>query len=895
MIDKFLALGASAGSGKTFALAIRYIALLYMGANPSRVLTLTFTNKAANEMRERISNILSDLENKELELSVLSKTLGVSTKELLAKKNDIYNKFLKSDIKISTIDSFVSSILRKFSFYFGINPDFEVDFSIDEEELKKIFIKNIKKSNKYKSLIKFLSVIEENSMFEIFDNLYAYDFVYDEDEVENSNTDYKKNFYRIKEHFLNCEGLSNSAKKALNDNEILELLNKTWMSKDSLKEYSYFKKCHNEQVDVYFAELKKDFLEYLLGYEKNVFKKIFEFYEIYLQSKLEYSKRYNKLSFDDMSYFVSKLMLENINKEFFYFRLDARIDHILLDEYQDTSFKQFEILKPLISEIISGFGASEFKTFFYVGDVKQSIYRFRGANSLIFDYTKDLFRVNLNNLDTNYRSSKGVVEFVNKVFETKIKDYIPQIADQTKSGYIEYISDEDIKENVLKSLKSLLDKGAAHSDIAVLVENNKEAKELQEYITDKIKNISIATEPNIVLSKSKSVKPVVEYLKYIYFKEMIHKTNFNALIGEEFDYKKEFEYTESITDNIKKIIQVYELSVDDNLLKFIEFSYSFDDFEELLFNIESISQKEIFDSSNKIKILTIHKSKGLEFDHVIIMDSLSSRIPSNRKKILYKYDGIRLEKIFFKIKGRGNVDSEYNNATQLEKQNEYIDKLNKYYVAFTRAKNSLIICAKKEKSNFDFLEIDDFSLGNIEVKQKQETKKLEFEYESKFYGLQNVKKDNKSDREVKNLDKINFGTSLHYMLEMMGDLNPENLKSASNAMSNRFCNILSDLALEDISKRVKNLVLNKEFINLIKDAKIYKEYPIYDNTSVSYIDLLIEKDDEVIILDYKTGIFSDKYTNQLSNYKNLFKSKTSKKIITKLCFINKDQIKIINT
>lgn len=898
MFTRLLALQASAGSGKTFALAIRYICLLYQGANPAGILTLTFTNKSANEMKERISKILKNLETHEVELDVISKELELSKQQVLDKQTKIYDNFIRSDIKISTIDSFVGSILRKFSFYFGINPHFGIDFSLNSKELTTIFLQQCHKNSLYPSLIKFLSHIDTQSMFDIFDNLYAYDYHYNSKKNSFINQEeYKKSFYKLREYILNTN-VSTAGIKAMKDGDILSIISRTWMGKESLKDYAYFKKIYTSEMDIYFDDMKQEFLEYILKYEQSMLSNIFQFYDIYLQSKLIYNRQNNKLTFDDVSYFVSKLLLNHINKEFFYFRLDAKVDHILLDEYQDTSFGQFEILSPLIEEIVSGQGVKDFKTFFYVGDVKQSIYRFRGANALIFEYTKELFDVKLSNLGTNYRSLYKVVEFVNSVFQDKIKGYIPQIPYHKNGGYVEYNSSEDIKELVSNKLKYILDCGANESDIAILVEKNKDAKELQEYINETLPDIQVTTEPNVALLESKSVKPLVEYLKYLYFQTNIHKINFNVLIGREFD--SEVELCDDMKNLIstplliKNAIKTFDLSVDDNLLKFIELSYHFGDYESFLFNLDDISQKEIFSSKNKIKILTIHKSKGLEFDHVILMDSLAISKKQRPKKILYGYDGIKMNKVFYNIKARENIDKEYQNIKEIEQTNEYIDNLNKYYVGLTRAKNSIIMCAKESKSNFEFLGIDKFWDGKIQVKSKIErNKEVEFGYESQSYGLQNSSKTTAFVSEVKNLENINFGIALHYMLEMMGDFSLSNIDNAYMATKNRFANMLSVEQLQDIKNRVECLMVDEHFVELIANAKIYKEYPIYTIDKNYQIDLLIEKENKVIIVDYKSGKFNDSYIEKLEQYK-MYLSKTFKqKINLELCFISKDSIRFI--
>ncbi len=113
--EPFLSLEASAGSGKTYALSVRYISLLFLGVNPNRILTLTFTNKAANEMKGRIAEVLKDLENRS-ELDEICKQSGLDKDEILKQKPKILQSFLKDELLISTIDSFFAKILTKILF-----------------------------------------------------------------------------------------------------------------------------------------------------------------------------------------------------------------------------------------------------------------------------------------------------------------------------------------------------------------------------------------------------------------------------------------------------------------------------------------------------------------------------------------------------------------------------------------------------------------------------------------------------------------------------------------------------------------------------------------------------------------------------------------------------------
>ena len=152
-MKKYLALKASAGSGKTFALTVRYITLLLLGAKPNEILTLTFTNKAANEMSERIYKTLLTLGDDEAYLSAIEKQSGLSKQEILGKKGFLVKSFSSATLSIFTIDKFVNKILREFCGYIGISDDFEIKED-DIEALSMKFLQSLN-STQFETLIDF--------------------------------------------------------------------------------------------------------------------------------------------------------------------------------------------------------------------------------------------------------------------------------------------------------------------------------------------------------------------------------------------------------------------------------------------------------------------------------------------------------------------------------------------------------------------------------------------------------------------------------------------------------------------------------------------------------------------------------------------------------------------
>ncbi|PTB83346.1 recombinase RecB, partial [Sulfurovum lithotrophicum] len=174
----------------------------------------------------------------------------------------------------------------------------------------------------------------------------------------------------------------------------------------SLGEHSWFKKVANDEIEGLYAYLKIELAKWAEAREVIVLQSLFKIYDYYRNANISTAKASGVLSFDDLTYFTYRLLHESISKEFLYFKIDSKFKHILLDEFQDTSTLQFLLLQPLIDEIFSGHGQSEFKSFFYVGDTKQSLYRFRGGVEELFDKVAERYGVDILPMDTNYRSAK---------------------------------------------------------------------------------------------------------------------------------------------------------------------------------------------------------------------------------------------------------------------------------------------------------------------------------------------------------------------------------------------------------------------------------------------------------------------------------------------------------
>ncbi len=865
-MKKYLALKASAGSGKTFALTVRYITLMLLGAKPNEILTLTFTNKAANEMSERIYKTLLTLGDDEAYLSAIVEQSDLSKQEILGKKSFLVKSFSNATLSIFTIDKFVNKILREFCGYIGISDDFE----IKEDDIEALSMKFLQSLNatQFETLIDFSHYEKKkfNSIFELFKNLLEKNETVDILNIDAKLIDLQKQSvlefaFKIKEQISNCNGASASAIKAVDFETFDELFGRTWLEKDTLADYSYFKKCANETIESYFSNLKDEIAIYYklrAGYSLS---KLFELYLMFKDFKFTFNKNKNYLEFNDISNLVYELLSTKIDKDFLYFRLDSSFSHILMDEFQDTSLLQYRILEPLIKEILSG-DQTKFKTFFYVGDTKQSIYRFRGGKRELFDYvanTNKLLEVEV--LNTNYRSCENVISYVNSLFlNIPNYEYFEQES-VSKGGYIEVIVDEkldedDKYENIASKIAQLLKEGVNSNDIAILTYTNDDVLNLYYYLKQKFPSLKISTEMTSKLINQQNVKAVINAIKYHYFKEEIYKENLNALIGKpilnEVDLTIELE-EKSIQEVIKELASKLKI-IDENIIKLIEVSSVFSNIVDFVYEIDKLDSNMENSESVGLQILTIFKSKGLEFNTVILLDRIK-RKNVDKSSLLFEYDSVQLKNIFYKIKGYENYNKDYEKALSKEKALSIEDEINILYVALTRAKNNMIIFKKEKSSVFDILNMKPTQIGTI-IESQNISKNYE-KVEKVLYTPMNLGTQEKQISKEKEFDENHlkakyFGLATHYCLEMMNEFNSDNLLYSLNLAKTRYSNFLDELDFIDIKNRLSLLVKNEKFLSLIKNSEFITEQSLVYKEEIKIIDLLLFKEGNYYIIDYKT-------------------------------------------
>ena len=421
-----IVVAAPAGSGKTEKLARRYIALLKGGSQPERILAITFTEKAAAEMKERILKILRK-EYPQLYLSISAKI------------------FL---MRIQTIHSFCLTLLRRFSFEMGLDPNFEImdpaDLELAGESIASALDSitlNEKDAlreellvlaaqlgwNKLKTSIRALFDLRPASLRVVFSAPDVSGLEKSRKEalaVCLSSGGLGKEF----EPAFAAPGLDGILSVLENNRELF--LTDKMSARKKLPSGSGFK------ID------KESYLEFTLkmrawyiSLKKLVYvSEMISLYGVFARCREEYDRRKKELDlldFNDLEYLTFRLITEHKDLNNVLLAFDEQTDHILVDEFQDTNYMQWNMIDRLTEEWHSGLGQKRDSgvepTLFIVGDMKQSIYGFRNASVEVFDiaamkmkkwYGKAFRRVNVTE---NYRCGDAIVDFVNSVFGDVMK------------------------------------------------------------------------------------------------------------------------------------------------------------------------------------------------------------------------------------------------------------------------------------------------------------------------------------------------------------------------------------------------------------------------------------------------------------------------------------------
>ncbi|GAA8600053.1 RecB-like helicase [Helicobacter pylori] len=912
-----MALKASAGSGKTFALSVRFLALLFKGANPSEILTLTFTKKATAEMKERILDYLKILQKESLENEKEKEKSQNILKELEEKyrldpsfvqnsAQKIYQRFLNAEIRISTIDAFFQSILRKFCWFVGLSANFEVneDTKAHQQQLNASFLSALN-NEQLEELSVFIaqclsydsytsdSILERLRFLK--NKLYLFD-PNKKDPVFNEEGFLEK-LRNLNRQIQSVETASDKAKTAIKCDDFRGFLNSslTWLKKKG--EYRDFKKIKDEipTLESECEEIENDLKRYYEARESALFKKFPKFIQLYDKA----TSKIQALDFDAIKDKVHALLkgYEEVPAEFFYFRLDSKIAHILIDEFQDTSLNDYKILAPFIDEIKAGIGQAKWqRSVFFVGDVKQSIYGFRGSFSSLFEsVSKDFYH---DNLPFNHRSSPLIINYVNTIFKKAYQNSPTAYLEQkypkassnkhVKDGYIKVslVADERelLLEQILQEAKNLLEHGIDPKDITILCATNDDALEIKNYLQENLSTIRPSTESSAKLSQfveSKIIKNALEYAlaeepyKPFYKHSVLKLAGYlhdDAIALAGFNPKKE-----SVAGFVWKVMELFELYTECTQIC-LELAVGCEDANEFL---EKLEAKEIASFNTKgAQIMTIHKSKGMQFPYVIVCERLGKPKTNNSNQFLEEYSGTELTRLYYRMKNREVVDKDYARALDKEEAAKDHEETNVYYVAFTRAELGLIVVAKdkdqkkdkkesKNKGMREKLDLAPLEEGEIApvISSQKELSPESVVIKPHAYGEQVQEIEEEPSDYEKNNDQeaINFGIALHKGLEYQYAYNIPKKSVLEYLNYHHGFYGLDYQALEESLELFEN---DAKIQALFKNLALRGEVAFLFEGVVSRIDVLLwDKGQNLYVLDYKSSQnYQQSHKVQVSHY-----------------------------
>jgi ATP-dependent helicase/nuclease subunit A len=732
------AISASAGSGKTFQLTHRYIELMAHGIPPDRIAAFTFSRKAAGEIFDSIVNYLCE--------ASVEEEVAVRTAELIGKPEFKRKDFIRllrrflSDLHrlyIGTLDSFTVSVLSSFPMELGISEGFQllegegaISKSAQQEVLGSIFN------------TRYVDAAAQHDFIEAFKQAT---FGLEEKGLErnlNRFIDEYQQYYQslpVKEAWGWKERIWPDGSPWLDRVFSIDAAGELESQLDSFLEKSrgrwktfidavrvfdinspwtrdigyLFEKLIPEiealrngtasiKIDHTVSDLSSDqcrlVLELLGHVMKTELRVAMErtqgIYRVLDRYETVYDKlvrRRGKLSFNDIQYLLTggnrlsggaRLSRSPGAEARLYidYRLDSKLDHWLLDEFQDTSDLQWEVLNNLIDEVLQD--TSGQRSFFYVGDVKQAIYGWRGGNASLFSQIRERYGtlIELVPISRSFRSCQPIIDTVNKVFSSLPETELPAAAiEQWKKFWQEHQCAKDKvpetgyavllepecpedkkkpeKQDRYRVVADILKEIAPQErglSVAVLVRSNEAGKEIVDFLREECSGMNIIHEGKATIKNSSVVLLLLSLVKFAahpgdtlawrhlqmsplgrYFQER----NFNRaglslkLLAEiqEKGFQKFIRYWGKQLESVQPLDEFGRKRLQELVDAAVEFeeqgSRECNSFVRFIDNY-MLNEATV---ESAVRVMTIHQSKGLGFDIVITPDLQEGRNASIAK------------------------------------------------------------------------------------------------------------------------------------------------------------------------------------------------------------------------------------------------------------------------
>ncbi len=482
-------ISASAGSGKTFQLAHRYIKLLAMGTPPDRICALTFSRKAAGEIFESVVErlcVAAASDEAAQETARIAEISSLTAADAIAMLRAVLSSLNR--LHVGTLDSFMVSVVRTFPVELGVPADFRVmnSESAEAAELRKQILSAVFDARR----------TDEGTRRELFEAFKQATFGRQEkafgEQLDGFVESLRERYYRVlpdgqrwgaREAIWGADApwrppLGETGLYGLVDGALAEVAKQGW-SDSIVERWTAFadavrvfrpgaplpkplvylmekllpelqaldKGCAKVKLNRTTCELEgvlcervREMVQHVIGCELQGAAEttcgLFRILNLFETLYDRRARRQGLLSFNDAQYLLTAnksagsglVITRDVDAQdrlYIDYRLDCQLDHWLLDEFQDTSDLQWAVLHNLLDEILQD--DSGRRSLFYVGDVKQSIYRWRGGNPRLFGAILDHYgqRIDQRHLAVSYRSSPPVIDAVNRVFDALPAELLP--------------------------------------------------------------------------------------------------------------------------------------------------------------------------------------------------------------------------------------------------------------------------------------------------------------------------------------------------------------------------------------------------------------------------------------------------------------------------------------
>ena len=828
---------ASAGSGKTFRLAVQYITMLVKEPEDYRhILAVTFTNKATAEMKQRI---LSQLYGIGHNLSSSASYYNEVKKAVTFNEQTIrHNALLALDMilqdygrfRVETIDSFFQTVLRGLAreLHIGANLTLELDTTVVINDAVDSFLASVEQgSDDRHNVMEFVENNIENdkswsidgTLKKFSQELFREIFMERGDELRqilsqpDAVADYKRNLTSARDTVLpaiiekmkatgqDMIGAISSAGSTVEDLNryvrplVQKIADGTFVDADlsrgktlsncledpekfydkgTLKKQPYLSNLGHERLAPLLSKAKELYDEY--NYNRNSYNAALQYiHELSLllgiRAEIDrQSQEQGRFILADTPQLLSKL--SGSDTSFVYEKTGSFIEHLMIDEFQDTSRLQWGNLRLLLWECLA-IG----KDCLVVGDVKQSIYRWRNSDWDILNSRMEkelaIYNPQVIPMESNFRSHQNVIDFNNALFPKAVEmmqmhyngqtgasypaieaaynevDQISSMADGLGYVYVmaegkkekgkdkEEQTDKDDKifQQIEEQLDNLTKAGVEQTDIAILCRKSDQISDIAEWFATNRPEYRMISSEAFQLASSASVRILINALRWLTDKsdnvalaQLVWERESNIvksglpldrLIAEGLEnalpqaFRDELESLRhlplyELTEKLYSILELdqipgqdqYIMTLFDTICQWLsrnpgEPSAFLTEWDDKLFKTPIPAT-----DANGIRLLTIHKSKGLEFHTVIVPYCNWEVIDTHHNERIWTtptvdpFKGMPLLPIGFNSKLANSV---FNDEYKQEAGLQIVDNLNLLYVALTRAVSNLIVLSPQGK------------------------------------------------------------------------------------------------------------------------------------------------------------------------------------------------------